>query len=73
MGTSVEMLMSNYAQVTVNKDKEEYKGLGDLSAEEAEKEVPKQRSVWQCVIQQKATKLTRVSYHVRIPCLQKII
>ena len=43
MGTSVQMLMSNYAQVPENEDKEEYKGLEDLSEEEEEKK-PKKRS-----------------------------
>ena len=38
MGTSVQMLMSNYAQVPENKDNEEYKGIGDLSEEEEEEE-----------------------------------
>ena len=42
MGTSVQMLMSNYAQVPENEDNEEYKGIGDLSEEEEEeKEEPK--------------------------------
>ena len=43
MGTSVQMLMSNYAQVPENEDKEEYKGLEDLSEEEEEPK-PKKRS-----------------------------
>ena len=38
MGTSVQMLMSNYAQVPENEDNEEYKGIGDLSEEEEEEE-----------------------------------
>ena len=41
MGTSVQMLMSNYAQVPENEDNEEYKGIGDLSEEEEEEEEPK--------------------------------
>ena len=48
MGTSVQMLMSNYAQVPDNKDKEKYKGLGDLweeqDKEEAEEYKPKKRA-----------------------------
>ena len=46
MGTSVEMLMSNYAQVLESEDKEEYQGVGELSADEEEpqkKHVKKQR------------------------------
>ena len=34
MGTSVEMLMSNYAQVAENEDKDEYQGLGDMLEQE---------------------------------------
>ena len=40
MGTSVEMLMSNYTQVPLNEDAEkEYQGLGDMSQEEEVEEV----------------------------------
>ena len=39
MGTSVEMLMSNYTQMPSNEDAEkEYQGLGDISEEEFESE-----------------------------------
>ena len=39
MGTSVEMLMSNYTQVASDEDSEkEYQGLGDISEEEFESE-----------------------------------
>ena len=41
MGTSVQMLMSNYAQVPENEDTEEYKGFGDLSEEEEENKLSK--------------------------------
>ena len=34
MGTSVEMLMSNYTQIPESEDKEEYQGVGDLSSDE---------------------------------------
>ena len=45
MGTSVQMLMSNYAQVPENEDDDEYKGIGDLSEEEEEEEPqPKKRA-----------------------------
>ena len=40
MGTSVQMLMSNYAQIPENED-EEYRGLGDVSEEEEEEEEPR--------------------------------
>ena len=41
MGTSVAMLMSNYAQVPDDEDKDEYKGLGDMFEEEDMKETKK--------------------------------
>ena len=41
MGTSVQMLMSNNAQVPDNEDNEEYKGHGDLSEVEEEEEEPR--------------------------------
>jgi len=41
MGTSVQMLMPNYAQVPDNEDKEESKGLEDMSEEEEEEEEKK--------------------------------
>ena len=44
IGTSVQMLMDNYAQVPDNKDKEEYKGVGDLSSDEEEEEKPMKRT-----------------------------
>ena len=37
MGTSVDMLMSNYAQVPDNDDQDEHQGLGSLFEEEEEK------------------------------------
>ena len=43
MGTSVQMLMSNYAQVPENEDNEEYKGLGEEEEEEEEPR-PKKRA-----------------------------
>ena len=42
MGTSVEMLMSNYTQIPDKEDKEEYQGIGDLSSDE--EEPPKKRA-----------------------------
>ena len=40
MGTTVQMLMNNYAQVPEKEINDEYKGLGDLSDEEEEEEEP---------------------------------
>ena len=42
MGTSVEMLMSNYTQIADKEDKEEYQGIGELSSDE--EEPPKKRA-----------------------------
>ena len=38
MGTSVEMLMSNYVQVEDGEDDDEYKGIGEMFEDSAEKE-----------------------------------
>ena len=42
MGSSVQMLMDNYAQVPDNENKEEYQGVGDLSS--GAQEPPKKRA-----------------------------
>ena len=42
MGTSVEMLMSNYTQIPDKEDKQESQGLGDISSDE--EEPPKKRA-----------------------------
>ena len=42
MGTSVEMLMSNYTQIPDKEDNEEYQGIGELSSDE--EEPPKKRA-----------------------------
>ena len=41
IGTSVQMLKSNYVQVPENKDKEEYQKVRDLSSDEEEDKKPK--------------------------------
>ena len=41
MGSSTQVLMSNYAQVPEMEDSGEYKGLGHLSEEEEEEEEEK--------------------------------
>ena len=43
MGTSVEMLMNNYAQIE-DENEEEYQGIADVSSDEEEQKKPQKRA-----------------------------
>ena len=50
MGTSVGMLMINYAQVAENEDNDEYQGLGDMLEEENKLERQKNKKTKKRII-----------------------
>ena len=45
MGTSVEMLMSNYVQIEDDDSDDEYIGLGDMHNDESEQETKTKKRV----------------------------
>ena len=62
MGTSVEMLMSNYVQVPDDEDEDkEYTGLGDLFMAEKEKELRDRKRLAQTTDSYRQKKRERVS------------